>query len=56
MLIHGIELFIYLVATGSMCKAARQFGGSPAEVSRQISVLEDRLGTQLFYRPTADSS
>ena len=53
MLIQGIELFRYLVATGSMCKAARQFGVSPAEVSWQINVLEDRLGTQLFCRPTA---
>ena len=51
--IQNLELFRYLVATGTMCQAARKFGVSPAEVSRQISALEDRLGAQLFYRPTS---
>ena len=51
--IQDPELFTYLAATGSMCQAARKFAVSPAAVSRQISALEDRLGTQLFYRSTA---
>lgn len=51
--IQDLELVRCLVATGSICKAAREFGVSPAAVSRQISALEDRLGTLLFYRPTA---
>ena len=51
--IQDLELFKHLVATGSMCKAARAFGVSPAQVSKQISALEDRLATQLFYRPKA---
>ena len=51
--IQDFELLRYLVATGSMCQAARAFGVSPAVVSRQISALEARLGTRLFYRPTA---
>ena len=35
--IQDFELLRYLVATGSMCQAARAFGVSPAVVSRQIS-------------------
>ena len=51
--IQDRDLFRSLVATGSLCKAAREFGVSPAAVSRRISALEDKLATQLFYSPTA---
>ena len=51
--VQDLELFQYLVATGSMSQVAREFGVSPAEVSRQISALENRLNTRLFYRPAA---
>ena len=51
--IEELELFEHMVATGSMCKAGRKVGVSPAVVSRHITALEDRLGTKLFYRPIA---
>ena len=51
--IKELELFEHVVATGSMFKAGRKVGVSPSVVSKHISALEDRLGTQLFYRPTA---
>ncbi len=48
-----LELFEHVVATGSMSKAGRKLGVSPAVVSEHISDLEDRQGTRLFYRTTA---
>ena len=51
--IKELELFEHMVATGSMSEAGRKVGVSPSVVSKHISALEGRLGTRLFYRPTA---
>jgi DNA-binding transcriptional LysR family regulator len=51
--IQDLDLFKHLVATGSMSKTGRYLGVSPTVVSKRLSALEDRLGTRLFYRPSA---
>ncbi|MDP2698906.1 LysR family transcriptional regulator [Thalassospira sp.] len=48
----GIGEFVAVVESQSFTKAARQLGISIAQVSRQITALEHRLATQLFYRTT----
>ncbi len=51
--IQDLDLVNHLVATGSICKTGNRLGVSPAVVSKRISAFEDKLGTQLFYRPSA---
>jgi DNA-binding transcriptional LysR family regulator len=51
--IQVLELFTHLVASGSMREAGRAMGVSPAVISRQLSALEDTLGTRIFFRPVA---
>jgi DNA-binding transcriptional LysR family regulator len=51
MLIQELQLFEHMVVTGSMSETGRELGVSAAVVSKHISALEQRLGTQLFYRP-----
>ena len=48
----GISEFVSVAETQSFTKASRQMGISTAQVSRQISELEKRLKTRLFYRTT----
>ncbi len=52
MSIQELQLFEHMVATGSMAETGRKLGVSAAVVSKHISALEQRLGAQLFYRPT----
>jgi DNA-binding transcriptional LysR family regulator len=52
MLIQELQLFEHMVVTGSMSETGRKLGVSAAVVSKHISALEQRLGAQLFYRPT----
>ncbi len=49
---EGIDTFVVVVETSSFSKAALQLGVSKAHVSRQISRLEERLGTRLLNRTT----
>ncbi|MFT5098997.1 MAG: DNA-binding transcriptional LysR family regulator [Candidatus Azotimanducaceae bacterium] len=47
-----MRLFLTVVQIGSLSGAGRQFGLSPASVSRQITALEDDLGVRLLNRTT----
>lgn len=49
---EGIDTFVAVVETSSFSKAALQLEVSKAHVSRQISRLEERLGTRLLNRTT----
>lgn len=49
---NGISEFVYVAETESFTQAAKKIGFSTAQVSRQISALEKRLDTKLFYRTT----
>ena len=48
----GMRLFTRVADTGSFSAAGRVIGLAPSSVSRQISALENNLGTQLFNRTT----
>ncbi|MDG4717400.1 MULTISPECIES: LysR substrate-binding domain-containing protein [Thalassospira] len=48
----GISEFIAVSERQSFTAAAKQLGISVAQVSRQVTALEEKLGTQLFYRTT----
>jgi DNA-binding transcriptional LysR family regulator len=48
----GMRLFNKVAETGSFSAAGRAIGLAPSSVSRQISGLEDQLGTRLFNRTT----
>lgn len=49
---EGVSELIAVTETASFTAAAKRLGISTAQVSRQISALENRLGTKLFYRTT----
>ncbi|MDX1320769.1 MAG: LysR substrate-binding domain-containing protein [Oceanospirillum sp.] len=49
---EGINEFVAVYESGSFTKASAQLNCSTAQVSRQISQLEQRLGSKLFYRTT----
>lgn len=49
---EGINEFVAVYENGSFTKASVQLNCSTAQVSRQISTLEQRLGSKLFYRTT----
>ncbi|NKN38600.1 LysR family transcriptional regulator [Agrobacterium sp. a22-2] len=51
-----LEVFVRVIAAGSMSTAARALGLSPAVVSKRIKRLEDRLGTRLLQRTTRQLS
>lgn len=48
--IKAMRLFLHTSQMGSMSGAGRQFGLSPASVSRHITALEDDLGVRLLNR------
>ncbi|RCK35770.1 LysR family transcriptional regulator [Thalassospira xiamenensis] len=48
----GISEFVAVTERKSFTAAAKQLGISVAQVSRQITALEEKLGVQLFYRTT----
>ena len=48
--VKAIRLFLQAAQSGSLSGAGREFGLSPASVSRQISALEDDLGVRLLNR------
>lgn len=49
---EGVSELIAVTETSSFTAAAKKLSISTAQVSRQISALENRLGTKLFYRTT----
>jgi DNA-binding transcriptional LysR family regulator len=49
---EGISEFVHVAETESFTQAAKKLAISTAQVSRQISALEKRLNTKLFYRTT----
>ena len=48
----GVSEFVAVAETESFTAAAKRLGISTAQVSRQISALEERLSAKLFYRTT----
>lgn len=52
MLWDGISEFVAVAEKNSFTLASQQLGISTAQVSRQITALEKRLNTKLFYRTT----
>lgn len=49
---EGVSEFVAVAETESFTAAAKRLGISTAQVSRQVSALETRLSTKLFYRTT----
>jgi DNA-binding transcriptional LysR family regulator len=49
---EGISEFVAVAETESFTAAGKRLSISTAQVSRQVSQLEDRLSTKLFYRTT----
>ncbi|MGF1865502.1 LysR substrate-binding domain-containing protein [Enterovibrio norvegicus] len=49
---QGVSEFVAVAETASFTKAAQRLGTSTAHVSRQVSLLEDRLDTRLLFRTT----
>lgn len=49
---QGISEFVYVAENESFTQAAKKMSISTAQVSRQISALEQRLNVKLFYRTT----
>ena len=49
---EGITEFVAVAETESFTAASQNLNISTAQVSRQISALETRLSTKLFYRTT----
>lgn len=49
---EGVSEFVAVAEAGSFTGAARKLGISTAQASRQVSALEARLSTKLFYRTT----
>jgi DNA-binding transcriptional LysR family regulator len=49
---RGVSEFVAVVESASFTGAAKRLGLSVAQVSRQVSDLENRLGAKLFYRTT----
>lgn len=49
---EGIEEYICVVESGSFTAAAERLGMSKSYVSKQVSLLEDRLGVRLLQRTT----
>jgi DNA-binding transcriptional LysR family regulator len=55
-LFRAMELFVAAVQHGSLSAAARQFRLTPTAVSRQITALEDNLGSRLLNRSSRSLS
>ena len=48
----GLAMFAQVVESGGFSAAARALGLTPSAVSKQIGLLEDRLGARLLHRTT----
>jgi DNA-binding transcriptional LysR family regulator len=51
-LLHAMSAFVRVIDGGSFTAAAEPMGISKAQVSRLVSMLEDRLQTKLLHRST----
>jgi DNA-binding transcriptional LysR family regulator len=51
-LLHAMSAFVHVIDGGSFTAAAEHMGISKAQVSRLVSMLEDRLQTKLLQRST----
>lgn len=51
-LLHAMSAFVHVIDGGSFTAAAAHLGISKAQVSRLVSLLEDRLQTKLLQRST----
>ena len=51
-LLHAMSAFVHVVDAGSFTAAARQMELTKAQISRLVSVLENRLQTKLLQRTT----
>lgn len=51
-MLSDYEIYVRVVGAGSLSAAAREFGLSPAMVSKRLSRLEERLGVRLLQRTT----
>jgi DNA-binding transcriptional LysR family regulator len=49
---QGVSEFVAVAQASSFTKAAKVLAISTAQVSREVSALENRLNTKLFYRTT----
>jgi len=49
---EGISEFVHVAENASFTQASKKMAISTAQVSRQISALENRLNVKLFYRTT----
>jgi DNA-binding transcriptional LysR family regulator len=50
--IDAMKVFIAALDEGSLARAGRKLGRSPAAVSRAIAFLEERVGAELLHRTT----
>jgi DNA-binding transcriptional LysR family regulator len=50
--LDAMQVFVTIVAEGSLAGASRKLGRSAAAVSRAIAFLEAQVGTQLLHRTT----
>jgi DNA-binding transcriptional LysR family regulator len=50
--IDAMKVFVAALDEGSLVRAGRKLGRSPAAVSRAIAFLEDRVGAELLHRTT----
>jgi DNA-binding transcriptional LysR family regulator len=51
-LLHAMRAFLYVMDSGSFTAAADQMGITKAQVSRLVSMLENRLQAKLLHRST----
>ena len=50
--LESMRVFITAISEGSMARAGRRLGRSPAAVTRAVAALENHVGTALLYRST----
>lgn len=50
--VTSMQVFVEAASAGSLSKAARQLGMSPAMATKHVNALERRLGVKLFHRTT----
>jgi len=50
--IEAMTAFVTALDEGSLARAARRLGRSPAAITRAVALLEERLGTRLLHRTT----
>jgi DNA-binding transcriptional LysR family regulator len=51
-LLHAMSAFVHVLDSGSFTSAAEQMGITKAQVSRLVSMLENRLQSKLLHRST----